>query len=396
MILDAYKTLGGVHPETAAVNNILAFHGVTAPHTGKPFTEALLLGIGGGLGSMFILWEFEKHDYPSIVLGFRHKDNYPVKFLQGLCARLGGGERIFETTGKVKAADQLEEILAGGNPAIVWLDLGGPPYFFHYMLAGVAVVYGFEGDHVFLDNRAARPYRIPQDLLAEARAKVPSFRSRLMMVEPPGQVDLETAVAAGIRDCVAYLGGSSTSFALPAVRKWARLMTDEKNVKGWPVIFEGGRGLYGTLRTVYEAIEHLGNGGGALRGLYADFLVEAAAVLGRNELKETAALYRELHDLWRGLAQAVLPERVDVFRETRELLDRREALRRELGGEGLEDIRPLSDALHALKGELNDAFPMNGSETAALFAEIRDHLEAIYNAEMGALSSLRSFVSEYN
>jgi hypothetical protein len=154
--------------------------------------------------------------------------------------------------------------------------------------------------------------------------------------------------------------------------------------------------LYGTLRTVYEAIEHLGNGGGALRGLYADFLVEAAAVLGRNELKETAALYRELHDLWRGLAQAVLPERVDVFRETRELLDRREALRRELGGEGLEDIRPLSDALHALKGELNDAFPMNGSETAALFAEIRDHLEAIYNAEMGALSSLRSFVSEYN
>jgi hypothetical protein len=87
---------------------------------------------------------------------------------------------------------------------------------------------------------------------------------------------------------------------------------------------------------------------------------------------------------------------VDVFRETRELLDRREALRRKLGGEALEEIRPLSDALHALKGELNDAFPMNESETAAQFAEIRDHLEGIYNAEMGALSSLRSFVSEYN
>jgi len=185
MILDAYKTLGGVHPETAAVNNILAFHGVTAPHTGKPFTEALLLGIGGGLGSMFILWEFEKHDYPSIVLG-------------------------------------------------------------------------------------------------------------------------------------------------------------------------------------------------------------------RNELNETAALYLELHDLWRGLAQAALPERVDIFRETRELLDRREAIRQELGGEGLEDIRPLNDRLHALKGELNDAFPLNGSETAALFAEIRDRLEGIYRAEIGALASLRSSGFEYN
>ena len=75
------------------------------------------------------------------------------------------------------------------------------------------------------------------------------------------------------------LGASSTSFALPAIRKWARLMTDVKNKKGWPTVFSGGRGLYGTLRTVYEGIEHIGTGGGGLRGMYADFLDEAASFL---------------------------------------------------------------------------------------------------------------------
>jgi len=49
--LDGYQMIGGVHADTASIKNILAFHGVRAPHTGKPFTEAMVLGIGGGLGS---------------------------------------------------------------------------------------------------------------------------------------------------------------------------------------------------------------------------------------------------------------------------------------------------------------------------------------------------------
>jgi hypothetical protein len=41
MILDGYKPLGGKHPETAALKNVLAYHGVTALHTGQPFSEAI-------------------------------------------------------------------------------------------------------------------------------------------------------------------------------------------------------------------------------------------------------------------------------------------------------------------------------------------------------------------
>ena len=58
MILSNYQQFGGQHPETAGYKNILAYQGVKAPHTGKPFSEAMLLGIGGGLGAGYILWEF--------------------------------------------------------------------------------------------------------------------------------------------------------------------------------------------------------------------------------------------------------------------------------------------------------------------------------------------------
>jgi len=394
MILDNYQMLGGVHPETASVKNILAYYGVDAPHTGKPFSEAMLLGIGGGLGSTYILWEFEKHGYPSIVLAFRNKANYAVKFLQNLCGRLGASTQVFETGGKKKAAAQLEKSLAEGDPAIIWLDLGGAPYYMNYLQVGVAVAYGIDGDHVWVDNLAAKPYIIEADLMREARAKVPSFKNRMMNIKPQESFDLEVAIREGLQDCVDYLSASSTSFALPAIRKWARMMTDVKNAKGWPTVFKGGRGLYGTLRTMYEAIELVGTGGGGLRGLYADFLDEADSVLGDGNLKDAAALYRALGERWSALAQAALPDHIVEFKTTKEILDRRAEIHLEQGSAGLDAIRPLNDELHEIKGRLNPSFPMNEADTSLLLGDIQSHLGGIYEAEREALAALRVCASK--
>ena len=104
---------------------------------------------------------------------------------------------------------------------------------------------------------------------------------------------------------------------------------DTKNSKGWPNVFRNTKGLYGVLRTIYEAIEHLGTGGGGLRGMYAEFLDEAATSLGNDDLKSVASLYRELHQRWNTLAQTVLPEHIDSFKITKEMLNKRAALRLE-------------------------------------------------------------------
>lgn len=90
---------------------------------------------------------------------------------------------------------------------------------------------------------------------------------------------LRVAARAGIVDCLDNLAGSSASFSLPAWRKWARMMTDTRNPTGWPRVFADGAGLVGALLSTYEGTEPIGMTGGHLRGLYAQFLDEAAALL---------------------------------------------------------------------------------------------------------------------
>ena len=51
MRVAGFAHFGGRHAESAAIRNILAFHGVLDPATGKPFTEAMCFGIAGGIGA---------------------------------------------------------------------------------------------------------------------------------------------------------------------------------------------------------------------------------------------------------------------------------------------------------------------------------------------------------
>ena len=55
-----------VHGDTAAFANVLANLGVRADE-GEPISEAMVLGVGGGLGAGYILWEFEAHGIPARV-----------------------------------------------------------------------------------------------------------------------------------------------------------------------------------------------------------------------------------------------------------------------------------------------------------------------------------------
>ena len=72
-----YRMRGGLHPETATLANVLANQGVVSGVTGEPLTEAAILGIGGGLGAGYILWEFKSHGGPVLTLGFRNQWQYP-------------------------------------------------------------------------------------------------------------------------------------------------------------------------------------------------------------------------------------------------------------------------------------------------------------------------------
>jgi len=92
---------------------------------------------------------------------------------------------------------------------------------------------------------------------------------------------------------VGDLGGRSDSFAVPAWRKWARMLVASGPAKAWPRAFSDGAGLFGALLSVWEGVEPAGMTGGNLRREFAAGLTEAAALLDEPRFGDEPTLGRD-------------------------------------------------------------------------------------------------------
>ena len=369
---DAWELRGGLHAETAAYANVLANTGVLAPHTGEPLTEAMVLGVGGGLGAGYILWEFGEHDARVLVLGHRRLWQYPARWAAETAERLGLHADVHETGGTKAAAQRLDSVLDRGLPAIVWVD---PYQLGHRHLpawldghgGGPVVVYGRDGGDVLIDDRSSGRLAVPAHRLAAARARVGSYKHRLIEIDPElVEIDadrLRAAVEEGLRLQVEHLSSRSDSFSLPAWAKWARMLTG-RGAKAWPQVFADGRGLASATASIYTAAGR----GAHLRGLYAAFLDEAATLLGRD-LQSAAAAWREAAAAWERVVDVALP----AGSELRAAID---AAIAHGGGERLDRerwaLQEHLDASYAVPFEaLAEAVSaMHAAETAALATQV--------------------------
>jgi Domain of unknown function (DUF4872) len=246
-------------------------------------------------------------------------------------------------------------------------------------------VYGIEGDRVRVDDRNVAPLSVSRERLDAARARVVSYKHRLVVTEPAeiSADTLRTAARAGLEDAAQHLAARSDSFGLPAWRKWARLLTDTRNAKAWPNVFADGRGLAGALLAAYEGIEPVGSDGGHLRALYADFLDEAAALLDEPRLGEAASAYRALAERWHALAELVLPADVPAFATLREELATVHESVMARGDAGAEEAAAAAERMWALRSELDASPPVEPD-----FGALSEAVGAIYEAEVEAAERL--------
>jgi hypothetical protein len=91
-ILKHYQEFAGRHWETGTVCNALAYQGVKAPHTGKPASEALLLGITGGVTIGYFTFEYTGY-LPHLALLTRNT----FSPLETLLERLAIPQEIYRT-----------------------------------------------------------------------------------------------------------------------------------------------------------------------------------------------------------------------------------------------------------------------------------------------------------
>jgi Butirosin biosynthesis protein H, N-terminal/Domain of unknown function (DUF4872) len=394
-----YELLGGVHPDTHAIAGVLANRGLLAPHTGQPLSEAMVLGAGGGLGAGYILWEFKAHDLRHLVMGFRNSWQYPDRWARKVCQRLGVPADMHETGSAARADTQLRAAVDQGVPAIAWADqrlLGYRhlPAWLEGFGGHPVTVYGIDGQAgtALLDDRNLAPLTVPLDALAAARARVGSYKHRLVVLDAPAaELDTErlrAAVRDGLAEQVEHLGRRSDSFSLPAFRKWARLLTDTANAKAWPKVFADQAGLFGACISVYENLAAEASwSGGHLRGLYAGFLDEAAGLLDAPALTGAAAAYREAAARWQEVADTSLPADAEPFAEARRLTTE---LQRQVerGDPGQPAAAAAAGRLWALRDRWQREFPGGGDAVDALLPRLAARVAAAAQAEEAALATL--------
>jgi hypothetical protein len=387
----------GRHPDTAALARLLAALGVTDPASGQPLSEAMVLGVAGGIGFAYFVFEYEQ--LTTLYLGGRINP-YVQKAdaTEAALARLGVPVEVRRTTGPAAAERQLRSALDQGRPVIATVDRArlhhrAVPAELRGMTPQDVMVELSDGEPVLWDLAPA-PIPITWAELAEARAGVRSVKHRLVVAEAPaGPVDLAGAAAAGIADALAgMVDPPMRNFGLPGLAKWAELLTDTRDAKGWPRLLAAPGRQFQLLTWLFDWVETSGTGGGFFRGMYAEFLEEAAGPLDRPELAELAGDYRELAAAWTELAQAALAADGPLARAA-DLLAGRRRLLEERGGQAAAELAAIQAELLGLARQAADPQPLDDTALPALLAEIRRRVLQLAEREEAAVTALRAAVA---
>jgi hypothetical protein len=399
--LEKYTQFDGYYWETGTLRNVLEFEGAIAPHTGEPYTEAMLLGISGGVTFGYFTFHYEGYD-PQVNLLTRNT----FEPMDTIFQRMNIPREVLQTTILNKARTNLIETLEDGHAPIVWLDMYLLPYngltHDHDNWAVMpVVVYGYTVDNheAWIADRSFTGLCVSTEDVDAAWSRVKKKKHRLITLEHPDPDQLPEAVRAGIADCVHLMTekpprGSARNFGLRGLQHWAEMLEKDK-AGSWSREYRDGRTLLSVLMSSYY---FLGPGFGktmqAERDTYADFLDEAAVVLEQPVLENVAVRYRMAGKAWAGLLAALLPEDVPMLKKARYLIDYKYELLSEKGSEATDAIRQTVIDQVALKEEAGSDFPLAESEIADLRAEIRRHVLLVHDAEEAAVMGLKAILND--
>src|SRR5262249_6133054 len=122
-MLTNYHEFGGRDRETGSIRNALAYQGVKAPHTGETMSEALLLGVSGGITVGYFTFEYAGY-LPHLALLTRNT----FSPMETVLERLAIPQDIYRTDKADKGEANLLEVLESGKPALIWADIFTLPY----------------------------------------------------------------------------------------------------------------------------------------------------------------------------------------------------------------------------------------------------------------------------
>ena len=394
-LLDGYTRFGGIQAATGPVANALAHAGIRSSLSNRPFSEIDINGICGGPGFLYAVFEYK--GWPPILSLALQSRSMPDVYVAAGLSRLGVRTTVHETTSKAVAQKALDEALAAGKAPLCVVDVASLPWYTlppGFVGGGphVVAIAGRDGDRYWIDDRASRPLALDGGTLASARAAYRQARNRLIVIEglEPSASPKEAMSRAIADTALRYVEPAvPKSFwancGWSGLEKWRAMLTDPKDKKGWPTVFGDGPRAYAGLQRAYECIEcQLAPGAG--RGLYADFLDQAASVLDRPRLSHAARSFRQAGEAWTEIATVIAKSQDKALREACSIDDRRLALEDSSADSPDAGSAELSARRRALGGECR----LTKADACAIYAQIATLVANVIDAERAAVAAMET------
>ncbi|MBE0596875.1 MAG: BtrH N-terminal domain-containing protein [Desulfuromonadales bacterium] len=279
------------HCESGVTANLLT-------HGGIKISEAMAFGIGSGLFFGYVPF-LKMGGLPLIT--FR---GAPGCIFRKAARRLGVEMAQEKFRRPERAREALDRLLAAGVPVGAQTGAYWLPYFpaalrFHFNGHNLVVCGREGGDYIISDPVFPGLVRCPAEDLDRARFSKGALapKGRLYHLRRlPDQIDLGAAALAGIRDVCRIMLKTPVPFA--GIRGMHLLA---RKLERWPAkLGDSQAALH--LGHMIRMQEEIGTGGGGFRFIYAAFLQETAALLGRPELQLLSERMTAAGDRWRSFA----------------------------------------------------------------------------------------------
>jgi hypothetical protein len=399
-IIAGYRRFGASrHHDSGLLANLLAAHRVLAPHTGAPYTEAMIAGLGGGIGFMYAVFAYRDVP-PLLTIVAQH---HPEPWAPAALGRLGIAYREEHSGKAATAVARLREHVASGTPVLVTLDRGRVPW--HGLEPGLTadpyqvVVAGAEDGGFWIDDEGPQPRRLEVTDLTEAwSAHRKGRHAAITIAEPTQREDLPGAIRRAISATIAHLTGPvlgnsfDVNFGFSGMAKLAAQLRDTRTKAGWAKRFGDPIAFFHGVRRLYECLELEYTAPGATRPVYADFLDEAAPLAKAEQFGEAAELFRRSGRQWSALA-ALAQETTAGLGAYTELAEQRLAL---MFGRGsttgtaqAQEIRELNARLEVLAAEYAAGDPLGDDGRRDLFARMAELVEECLELEREAVRLLK-------
>lgn len=395
--LENYAEYGGDHWELGALRNVLAHQGERMPHDGNPPSEALLLGIAGGIVAGYFIFQYQ--GYPPL-FNFLTVNSFDP--LTNVLERLQIEVNNLRTNSAEKARLNLTQAMANGKAPLVWADAFSLGYGDSqwgdenwFVIPILVTRYDEASDEATIVDRANVPIEIPAHQLDAARQRIRKERQRVMTL---GKINLEQlpgAICEGILQCLDHAMGEPPrkpmrgKYGLAAYTRWADVLSDERSKTGWKRQFTKGSERFALITNFYHYTHHFGTGGMGARGRYADFLVEAAAILEQDDLRSAAPAFRQAEQLWKALYEEMLSTDYPPLSHARKLMDDRERMFRDRGLASTEERKIINAQLETLRVEADETLDFSDSEERRWRLGLREAVLAIQEQETLAFQQLQ-------